>query len=163
MAIIIYCLLYLAIIGSCHVRNEANNAVASATFLGGPPRTTYSCVANDNCDNEVHVIGNYISNGQSDFQVHNDGLTNLYLTVTGSSSRPLILVLVSYEHVQWTLHIPSGVVIDRVIIVSSFGNSEIPDWGPEKQAWYIHAIMLISAEFLPEQLYCGTSWTSSCC
>ena len=116
----------LAIIGSCHVRNEANNAVASATFRGSPSRygyTTYSCVANDNCDNEVHVIGNYESNGHSGFRVHNDGFTNLYLTVTGSSSRPLILVLASYEHVQWTLHIPSGVVIDRVIIVSSCGNS----------------------------------------
>ena len=121
---LIYCLLYLAIIGSCHFRNEAHYAVASATFRGSRlSYTTYSCVANDNCDNEVHVIGNYESNGHSGLQVQNDGFTNLYLTVTGSSSRPLILVLASYEHVQWTLHIPSGVVIDRVIIVSSCGNS----------------------------------------
>ena len=116
------CFYFTAIIGSCHIQTRATNAVATATFRGSPRTTIYSCVANDNCDNEVHIIGNYESNGHSGFRVHNDGFTNLYLTVTGSSSRPLILVLSSYEHVQWTLHIPSGVVIDRVIIVSKIPN-----------------------------------------
>jgi hypothetical protein len=92
--------------------------VATATFRGTPRTSLYSCVANDNCENEVHIIGNYESNGHSGFRVHNTGFTNLYLTVTGNSSRRLILVLASYEHVQWTLHIPMGIVIDRVIIVS---------------------------------------------
>ena len=111
-----------AIIGSCHIRNEASNAVASATYRGSPPRngyTTYSCVANDNCENEVHVIGNYEGNGRHGYRVtRTTGNTNLYLTVTGSSSRPLILVLTSYEPVRWTLHIPTGVVINRVVLVS---------------------------------------------
>ena len=73
---------------------------------------------NENCNNEVHVIGNYEGNGFHSFRIHETGFTNLYLSVTGSSSRPLILVLSSYEPVQWTLHIPAGVVIDRVILVS---------------------------------------------
>ena len=71
---------------------------------------------NNNYD--IHVIGNYESNGHSGFRVHETGYTDLYLTVTGESSRPLILVLTSYEPVEWTLHIPSGVIIDKVIIVS---------------------------------------------
>lgn len=74
---------------------------------------TYSCVANDNCDYEVHVIGNYRSNGH----VHNTGHTDLYLTVTGTSNRPLILVLSSYEPVQWTVYVPRGVQVEKVILV----------------------------------------------
>ena len=45
----------------------------SDTSLGvpttdGDPETTYSCVATDNCDYDVHVIGNYeSSNGRHGF------------------------------------------------------------------------------------------------
>ena len=66
-------------------------------------------------DNEVHVVSNYESDS---LQVSEPGLANLRLTVTGRSSRPLVLVLTSYEPVEWVLNIPVGVVIDRVIIVS---------------------------------------------
>jgi hypothetical protein len=111
-------LIITAIIGSCHIREGAADAMATATFRGTPRTSLYSCVANDNCEHEVHIIGNYESNGHPGFQGHSTGSTNLYLTVTGNSSRRLILVLASYEHIQWTLHIPRGVVIDRVIIVS---------------------------------------------
>jgi hypothetical protein len=102
------------IAASCQIQEGAANAVATATFRGTPQTSFYSCVANDNCENEVHIIGHHESNTHSGFA----GFTNLYLTVTGSSSKRLILVLSSYEHVRWTLHIPRGVVINRVIIVS---------------------------------------------
>lgn len=75
-------------------------------------------MANDNSNYEVHIIGNYEGNGHTGFRIHNTGYTNLYMTITGSSSRPLILVLSSYEPIQWTLHIPTGVVLDKVILVS---------------------------------------------
>ena len=78
----------------------------------------YSCVTDTNNNYDIHVIGNYESNGHSGFRVHETGYTDLYLTVTGESARPLILVLTSYEPVEWTLHIPSGVIIDKVILVS---------------------------------------------
>ncbi len=113
-----------AVVGGCHIRSGASNAAATARYRGLSPRngyTTYSCVANDNCDNcdnEVHVLGSYEST-QGSFRTHPTGYPDVYLTVTGNSSRPLILVLSSYEPAVWTLHIPSGVAIDKVIIVSS--------------------------------------------
>ena len=79
----------------------------------------YGCVApNDNCDSEVHVIGSYES-GQRGFRVHEMGLSTIRLVVSGSSNRPLILVLASHESTQWQLRIPMGVVLDKVIIVSN--------------------------------------------
>lgn len=48
----------------------------------------------------------------------------MFITVTGSSSRRLILVLSSFWPAQWILHIPSGVIIDTVIL-SSFYDSSI--------------------------------------
>lgn len=110
-------LLWIAIVGSCHIQNQGSDAVATARFSGNL-RSTSSCVANDNSDYEVHIIGNYEGNGHTGFRIHNTGYTNLYMTITGSSSRPLILVLSSYEPIQWTLHIPTGVVLDKVILVS---------------------------------------------
>ena len=102
-------------VGSCDIQNGGSNALATATF-GGSPRTTSSCIVNENCNYEVHVLGNYESNGQHSFRNHNTGFTDLY--ITGSTARRLILVLSSYEPVEWLLHIPAGVVIERVIIVS---------------------------------------------
>ena len=83
----------------------------------GRAQTTYSCVANDNCNYDVHVIANYESNGHTGFRIHNTGNTSVNLVVNGTSTKPLILVFVSYEPVRWTLSIPTGVVIDRVILV----------------------------------------------
>ena len=91
----------------------------SVTSIGTPTtdgdsETTYSCVANDNCNNEVHVIGNYeSSNGRP--RVAGD--IDVIMSVSGESSRPLILVLSSLEPVRWRLSVTSGVIIDRVILV----------------------------------------------
>ena len=75
----------------------------------------YSCVAFDNCDYDVHVIGN---NGSSN-RYNAAGVIDVQLSVTGESARPLILVLTSHEPVRWRLNVTSaGVTIDRVILVS---------------------------------------------
>ena len=105
-----------AIDGNCRVTQGASVRVGTPTY-SGRAETTYSCVANDNCNYDVHVIANYESNGHHDFRVHNTGNTSVNLVVNGTSTKPLILVFVSYEPVRWTLNIPSGVVIDRVILV----------------------------------------------
>ena len=102
--------------GNCHVTRGASVRVGTPTY-SGRAQTTYSCVANDNCNYDVHVIANYESNGHHGFRIHNTGNTRVNLRVTGTSAKPLILVFVSYEPVRWTLSIPSGVVIDRVILV----------------------------------------------
>ena len=77
-------------------------------------------MAFDNCNYDVHVIGNYeSSNGRHGVFVEREaGDTDVVLTVTGESPRPLILVLTSYEPVRWRLSVTSGVTIDRVILVS---------------------------------------------
>ena len=80
-------------------------------------QTTYSCVADENCNYDVHIISNYEGDGHTGFRIHNTGNTNVRLSVSGQGSKPLILVFVSYEPVNWILSIPSGVVIDKVLLV----------------------------------------------
>ena len=103
--------------GECHIEREASSAVGTPTY-NGQSQTTYSCVANENCNYDIHVIGNYEGNGHTGFRVHNTGNTNVELRVSGRGSKPLVLVFVSYEPVNWILSIPSGVVIEKVLLVS---------------------------------------------
>ena len=108
-----------AIIGSCHITKDNSTALGTPTFTG-QSQTTYSCVANDNCRYNVHVIGNYESNGRHGFGIQRTtGRTNVNLRVSGPNegTKPLILVFVSYEPVTWILSIPSGVVIERILLV----------------------------------------------
>ena len=105
--------------GECHIEKGSSTRVGTPTF-GGASRTTYSCVANENCRYDVHVIGNYESNGRHGFGLERTtGTTNVNISVSGSNqgTKPLILVFVSYEPVRWILNIPSGVVIERVLLV----------------------------------------------
>ena len=88
----------------------------------GYPETTYSCVASDNCDYEVHVVANdRSSKGQWEYYMYFQwvGYTYVNLTVSGQSSRPLILVLVSNQPVKWILSVSREAEINRVIVVSS--------------------------------------------
>ncbi len=103
--------------GSCHITRDADNAMGTPTFKG-KSQTTYSCVANDNPKYDVHVISNYEGNGHHGFGVHNTGNTSVHLSVSGNSSKSLILIFTSYEPVNWILDIPSGVTIDKAILVS---------------------------------------------
>ena len=120
MYIIIY---IIAHIGSCLIEKDSGTSVGSPSTRGDP-ETTYSCVATDNSNYDVHVIGNYeSSNGMHGFRVQRvAGDTDVQLRVIGQSSRPLILVLVSYEPVIWRLSITGAAVIDRVILVSTINS-----------------------------------------
>ena len=72
----------------------------------------------------MHVIGNYeSSNGiHGSSSTRQAGDTDVVLTVTGESPRPLILVLTSYEPVRWRLSVTSGVTINRVILVRKYND-----------------------------------------
>ena len=50
---------------------------------------------------------------------HTPGAATVDLRISGPSQgvKPLVLVFVSYEPVLWTLNVPSGVTIDRVLLV----------------------------------------------
>ena len=105
-----------AIDGNCRITQGASVRVGTPTDSGSA-QTTYSCVANDNCNYDVHVVSIYESDRYHGYRHTNTRDTRVNLRVTGTSTKPLVLVLVSYEPVRWTLSIPSGVVIDRVILV----------------------------------------------
>ena len=100
------------------IKQDSASIVGTPT-TDGDSETTYSCVASDNCNYEVHVIGNYeSSNGRHGFFTERvAGDTDVVVSVSGESLHPLILVLTSYEPVRWRLSVTSGVTIDRVILV----------------------------------------------
>ena len=106
---------------NCLIERDSDTSFGVPT-TDGDPETTYSCAASDNCDYDVHVIGNYeSSNGRHGVYTERQaGDTDVELSVSGQSSRPLVLVLVSYEPVRWILHIPSGFTIDKVIVVRAY-------------------------------------------
>ena len=111
-------MLYVAISGHCHIERGASSAVGTPTY-NGQSQTTYSCVANENCNYDVHVISNYEGDYNHGFgPVTRSGNTNVELRVSGRGSKPLVLVFVSYEPVNWIVSIPSGVSIHKVLLVS---------------------------------------------
>ena len=102
----------------CEIEEEAGIHVGTPAYEGSS-QTTYSCVSGVRSQYEVHVISNYESDGQHGFgQTRTTGTTDVNLNVDGSGSIPLVLVFVSYEPVNWRLQVPSGVVIDTVLLVS---------------------------------------------
>ena len=46
------------------------------------------------------------------------GDTHVQFNINGQSSKPIILVFTSYEPVNWQLSLPSGVVVNRILVVS---------------------------------------------
>ena len=48
------------------------------------------------------------------------GNANVNIVSRGKSNRPIVLVLASYEPVNWILHLPVGISISKVILVSMF-------------------------------------------
>ena len=108
----------LAISGQCQIEQNSLLAVGTAAFKGRS-QTTYSCVADENCNYDVHIISNYEGDYNHGFgPVTRAGNTNVQLSVSGKGSKLLVLVFVSYEPVNWILSIPPGVTVDRVLLVS---------------------------------------------
>ena len=91
--------------------------MGTPTFRG-QSQSTYGCVADENCNYDVHVVTIYQSDYNHGFgPVTRSGTTNVQLRVSGWGSKPLVLVFVSYEAVNWILSIPSGVVIEKILLV----------------------------------------------
>ena len=101
--------------GSCNVEKSATgeNSAGVPTYRGRT-QITSSCVASDNCQNSVHVISTYQSRTDT-----RTGSVSLSLSFSGEDTKPLILVLTSYYAIRWTLSIPQGVTVDKVIVVSN--------------------------------------------
>ena len=101
--------------------SSAGNAAAVPSYQGSV-QSTRSCTANDNCNSSVHVISVY--EARSDHRggyYHPTGSASVRVTVSEdqNDTRPLILVLASYEPISWLISMPQGVTFEKIIVVSS--------------------------------------------
>ena len=113
-------LLYTAHVSGCLIKRSPSTYVGLPS-TGGRPETRYECISTaTNCEYEVHVIANYeSSNGRHGFGTPRvAGDTYVNVNINGQSSKPLILVFISYEPVNWQLNLPTGVVVNKILIVS---------------------------------------------
>ena len=99
--------------------SSAGNAVAVPSYRGSV-QSTRSCTANDNCNYSVIVISVYEARPDHSFGYHPTGSASVRVTVSGgqSDTRPLILVLASYEPIRWSISMPQGVTFEKILVVS---------------------------------------------
>ena len=99
--------IFLAQVGDCHVERSPESA------------SVYSCLVPDNLNPnyDVHILSVYEARSDHSFGYHPTGISNVRLSLSGVALKPIVLVLVSYEPVEWRLTVPSGVEIERVLLV----------------------------------------------
>ena len=108
--------LILADAFGCRIEVYSNTALGKPQYNNQPPRQIYSCTPGSSSPQyEVHVLAVY--------QVINTrppsaGNAAVNILSGGQSGRPIVLVFVSYEPVNWILNLPAGVTISKVILVS---------------------------------------------
>ncbi|XP_019626211.1 PREDICTED: uncharacterized protein LOC109471363 [Branchiostoma belcheri] len=104
----------LPVVGSCEIRWDSSTAQAAALH-DSELRKTFSCVADDNNQYEVHVLAVYEGVGPSS----ETGTAEMDVKFrTGSVSKPLVLVLSSYEPVNWVLHLAEDVEVHKVLLIA---------------------------------------------
>ncbi|CAH1266488.1 Hypp3395 [Branchiostoma lanceolatum] len=111
----------LPVVGSCAIRRSSPAAQAEA-FLSSERRETFSCVADDNNQYEVHVLGVYEGVGPSrGFQQDPIEAAEIKVYITaGRVSKHVILVLSSYEAVHWVITLPKGMAVPSIILIAHY-------------------------------------------
>ena len=100
----------------CKISVDAATSLGKPQYNNQPRQPTYSCTPGSSSSNqyEVHVLSVYeVINRRP--PTAGDATVNIFSG--GRPDRPLVLVLVSYEPVNWILKLPSDVTISRVILV----------------------------------------------
>ena len=101
----------------CKVSVDAATSLGKPQYNNQPRQPTYSCTPGSSSSSqyEVHVLSVYeVINRRP--PTAGDATVNIF---SGRRpDRPLVLVLASYEPVNWILKVPSDVTISRVILVS---------------------------------------------
>ena len=94
-------------VGDCHVRRSPESA------------NVYSCLVPDtlNPNYDVHILSVYEATSSRASGTHPTGISNVSLSLPGEALKSIVLVLVSYEPVEWRLTVPSEVKIERVLLV----------------------------------------------
>lgn len=110
----------LASVGSCAIKLNAESPVGIPSYNGENTTRTYSCTGNSACYYDVHVLSCYEARPDHGFGYHPTGQSVVDISATGLSSRPIVLVLVSYEPVEWILNVPNQIAINTVIVVSYY-------------------------------------------
>ena len=100
----------------CKISVDAATSLGKPQYNNQPRQPTYSCTPGSSSFSqyEVHVLSVYeVINRRP--PTAGDATVNIFSG--GRPDRPLVLVLVSYEPVNWILKLPSDVTISRVILV----------------------------------------------
>ena len=99
-------------------------ALAKPRYHNQQPQKIYSCTpADSSTQYEVHVLSVYeVINKRPP----STGDVTVNVFNRGRSDRGIILVLGSYEPVNWILNLPAGITISKVILVSTGQNLKSP-------------------------------------
>ena len=101
----------------CRIEINSNTTLAKPQYNKQPTSTIYSCVpGSSSTQYEIHVLSVYEGNRHTRPPIAGDTYVNVISG--GRSSKPVILVLASYEPVNWILNLPTAITISRVIVVS---------------------------------------------
>ena len=101
----------------CRIEINSKTTLAKPQYSSRQPGTIYSCVpGSSSTQYEVHILSVYEGNKHT--RPPSAGNTNVNIISGGRSGKPVILVLASYEPVNWILNLPAGITISRVILVS---------------------------------------------
>ena len=101
----------------CKIEVNSATALAKAEYKNHRQRPTYSCTpASSSTQYEVHILTVYeVINRRP--PTAGNAIVNI--VSSGKSNRPIVLVLGSYEPVNWILKLPAGISISKVILVST--------------------------------------------
>ena len=101
----------------CKIEVNSATALAKAWYNKQKRQTIYSCTPDSSSTQyEVHVLTVYeVINRRP--PTAGNAIVNI--VSGGKSSRPIVLVLGSYEPVNWILKLPAGTSISKVILVSA--------------------------------------------
>ncbi|KAJ7361911.1 hypothetical protein OS493_014557 [Desmophyllum pertusum] len=102
----------------CKIVENTDAALAKPQYNNQQQKTNYSCTpVNSSTQYEVHILSVYEAEGiHRRPPVANDATVNI--VSDGKSDRPIILVLGSYEPVNWILNLPANITISKVILTS---------------------------------------------
>ena len=103
----------------CKIEVNSATALAKAAYKNRQRPTTYSCTPSSSFTRyEVHILTVYEAEAIHRRPPRGEN-ANVNIVSRGKPNRPIVLVLGSYEPVNWILKLPAGISISKVILVST--------------------------------------------
>ena len=110
----------------CKIEVSSTTALAKARYNNQQSHPTYSCTpGNSSTQYEVHILSVYEAINRLPLTAGN---ASVNIVSRGKSNRPIVLVLASYEPVNWILNLPTNISISKVLLVSTFAHRELDQW-----------------------------------